>query len=307
MDSPVKHHFNPAFSLRPWAGTDEKLCQMRRIGGKISPLRVHPTATGFEPNLYRTDGVALELEQSLEEKFMKPLDAGAALALEKIMSNDRSPWRSEPRSAWTLYIMSLLFRNPATVKLIKNHVGDLWDAGVKALEENYAAQRLTNPAAPAIAATNMLAEIMNNSRVAPTIFKMNWSRIDLANSNITLLNCDRPLQRPLGLGDPRAYIAFPIGPRTIFIAANDPNLAAKIGRGNHTKIAKVTNKTVVAQAQEFVWGTDDSQLEFVRRYMGTAPERVVLTEQQRAEAIAAVQGQASTAKIEVHGSANESG
>jgi hypothetical protein len=83
--------------------------------------------------------------------------------------------------------------------------------------------------------------------------------------------------------------------------------AAKIGRGNHTKIAKVTNKTVVAQAQEFVWGTDDSQLEFVRRYMGTAPERVVLTEQQRAEAIAAVQGQASTAKIEVHGSANESG
>jgi hypothetical protein len=86
--------------------------------------------------------VAPELEQSLEEKFMKPLDTGAALALEKIMSNDRSPWASEPRSAWTLYIMSLLFRNPATVKLIKDHIGDLWDAGVKAPEQIFMNLRL---------------------------------------------------------------------------------------------------------------------------------------------------------------------
>jgi hypothetical protein len=59
---------------------------------------------------------------------MKPLDTAAARALQKITSGDRSPWDSGPRSAWTLYIMSLMFRNPETVKLIKDHVTELWDA-----------------------------------------------------------------------------------------------------------------------------------------------------------------------------------
>ena len=50
------------------------------------------------------------------------------------------------------------------------------------------------------------------------------------------------------------------------------------------------NKTVVSQAREYVWGVDDSQLAFVRRHMGTVPERVIITDQQRTEAIAAAHG-----------------
>jgi uncharacterized protein DUF4238 len=314
MDSPTKHHFNPAFSLRPWALKGGQICEMRRVNGTISPRRTYPTATAFRPNLYRTEGVAPELEQHLEVKFMKPLDTAAARALQKITLGDTSPWGSKPRSAWTLYIMSLMFRNPETVQPIKGHVTELWDAGVKALEGNYASRRLptdpatfeeyfarTNPAAPQIGATNLLAEIINNKQVAPAIFKMHWSRIILRKANITLLNSDRPLERPFGLGNPRGYIAFPIGPRMIFLAANDPTLAARIGGGNHSKVAKMMNKTVVSQARQFVWGIDDSQLEYVRRYMGSAPERVVITEQQRAEAIAAVQGNANRAKkLELH-------
>jgi hypothetical protein len=46
--------------------------------------------------------------------------------------------REEFAASWTLYMMSLMFRNTETVKLIKDHVTELWDAGVKALEENYA-------------------------------------------------------------------------------------------------------------------------------------------------------------------------
>jgi general L-amino acid transport system substrate-binding protein len=78
---------------------------------------------------------------------------------------------------------------------------------------------------------------------------MHWSRINLRNANITLLNSDRPLERPFGLGNPRGYIAFPIGPRMIFLAANAPTLAARIGGGNHSKVARMMNKTVVSQKQ----------------------------------------------------------
>ena len=41
---------------------------------------------------------------------------------------------------------------------------------------------------------------------------MHWSRIDVSRSDVTLLNSDRPIDKPLGLNYRLAYIAFPIGP-----------------------------------------------------------------------------------------------
>jgi hypothetical protein len=67
-------------------------------------------------------------------------------------------------------------------------------------------------------------------------------------------------------------------------------LARFIFDGDHTGAAKKMNKTVVSQAREFVWGVDDRQLAFVQKHMGTAPERTLLTEGQRQEALDAAQG-----------------
>ena len=72
---------------------------------------------------------------------------------------------------------------------------------------------------------------------------------------------------------------------------NDSTLANRISREkNQTKLAKLMNKVVVGQAQEFVWGMDDSQLTFVQRYMGTIPEREIVTAKQHREAIEAARG-----------------
>jgi hypothetical protein len=302
----VKHHFNPAFSLQPWTDSDSLLCEMRRINGRVVARRKHPNATGFENDLYRTDGVSVDQEQHLEVNFMKPLDTAADLALKRIMRGDRTEWDGEQRSAWTRYILSLMFRNPAAVRVIRGHIAEMWDVGIEALETNYAERRRqtdpatfeeyyarTSPAASQIGATNMIAEIIDNARVGPTIFDMHWSRIDLSRSTVTLLNSDRPIDQPIGLGDPRAYIALPIGPRMLFLASNDRMLAGRVSRGDHTKAAKLMNKTVVGQAQEFVWGVDDSQLPFVQKHMGTVPERVIITAEQRQESLDAAQGRPS--------------
>jgi hypothetical protein len=300
---PVKHHFNPAFSLQPWTGSDGRICEMRRINGRVSACRRHPNDTGFEKNLYRTDGVPPDQEQHLEVKFMTPLDTAAALALKRIIQGDPTPWDTEQRSAWTRYILSLMFRNPAAQRSIRDHMFELWDAGIEGLEENYPKVRRptdpatfeeyfarTNPAAAQIGATNMIAEIIDNQRLGPTIFNMEWSRINLPGSKVTLLNSDRPVDQPLGLSDPRAYIAIPIGPRMLFLASNDATLAGRIAHGDPTKVVKLMNKTVVSQAREFVWGVDDSQLRFVKNHIGTAPERVILTPKQRQEALDAARG-----------------
>jgi hypothetical protein len=217
MNSPAKHHFNPAFSLKPWAVNDGELCEMKRINGNVVPRRTHPNATGFQKNLYRTDGVGAEHEQHLEMNFMKPLDTAAERALKKIMSGNSTPWNSEERSAWTRYILSLMFRNPHAVQEVRCHVREMWGAGIKPLRDNYADRRLptdpgtfedyharTHPSAAEIGATNLLTEIIDNDRLGPTIFDMHWSRVPLTGSKFSLLNSDRPLDRPLGLSDPRA-------------------------------------------------------------------------------------------------------
>jgi hypothetical protein len=299
----MKHHFSPAFSNKPWAINDNQLCEMRLVNGGVVASRKHPRGTGYQKNLYRTEGVPPEQEQHLEVHFMKPLDTAADRALKKILSGDRTPWDSEQRSAWTRYILSLMFRGPEVVQAVKEHIKEMWDAGIGALESDYTARRLptdpatfegyfarTNPAAAQIGASNMIAEIINNDRVGPTIFGMHWARVPLTRSRVSLLNSDRPIDRPLGLHDPRAYIAFPISPDTLFLASNDTTLAGRIAQGDHSKATKMMNKTVVAQAREFVWGVDDSQLAFVQKHMGKAPSPPIITAQQRAEAIAAAQG-----------------
>lgn len=276
---------------------------MRKIGGKVVPRRVHPNATGFERNLYRIGGVGPAHEQHVETSFFKPLDTAADRALKKILSGDQSPWDGETRSAWTRYLLSLMFRMPTIVHALRSHIVEMWKEGMRALEADYENRRLpsdpptfaeyvalTNPAASEIGAANMLMQIIDNDHVGPAVFNMHWSRIELTSANVELLLSDRPIDRPLGLADPRAYIALPIAPRVLFLAANNVELARSISRGSQSETVKKMNKTVVSQAREFVWGSDDSQLHFVAKHMGSAPERELITPDQRAAALAAAIG-----------------
>jgi hypothetical protein len=47
------------------------------------------------------------------------------------------------------------------------------------------------------------------------------------------------------------------------------------------------NKDVVSQAREFVWGLDDAEIDFVRTYIKSESDRVILSDEQREEALAA--------------------
>src|SRR5262249_41018510 len=174
----------------------------------------------------------------------------------------------------------------------------------RAASRNYAERRLptypetfdgymalTNPAAAEIAASNFLMKTIANERVGSTIFNMHWTRHVLKNSKFQLLTSDRPIIMPLGLGDPRASIVLPVSPSVVFVAAHDRVFASWLAGQKDPELAKAFNKAVVCQARKFVWATDDSQLEFVRRHIGTAPDRTIITEAQKQEALAAARGE----------------
>jgi Protein of unknown function (DUF4238) len=303
-DDPRKHHYYPAFYLRQWAAADGQLRQIKKIYGKVFAQCKHPNATGFTRDLYRTDLVPEEHTQHVEKNFMSPLDNDASRALDKILTGDSTPWTGNQRTAWTTFIISLLFRNPENVTIIKDHIATMWQEGMKVLEADYAARRrpndpetfqgyvaLTNPAAPEIAASNFLMETISNERVGPTIFDMHWTRHDLSRSRVKLMTSDRPIIMPFGLADRRAYIVLPISPTIVFLAAHDEMPARSFARYKPTDLVKLLNKAIVSQARQFVWAADLSQLEFVRRHLGTAPDRTIITEEQKQEALAVARGQ----------------
>jgi len=308
MAEPRKHHYIPVCYLKQWAHTDDsRLCEHKFVTGQgVKPRRTHPEGTGYQVDLYRTDGVPGEVAHHLENRFMRLVDDDAARALGKIVSGDKTEWTQRLRSGWTRFILSLLFRNPETVAHVKRQIVAIWTEGVKALRANWSERRTandpetfeeffakTNPHAVHIAATNFLTEIIDNKNIGPVIFDMKWTRIDLGRSSLQLLTSDRPLDMPLGLGDPESYIALPVSPRLLFLAAHDAKIGDTLGRANPTQVVKNINKVVVQQARRFVWGSSDSQLTFIKRNFGTVPDRPLITDQQRENAINAARGKAA--------------
>ena len=306
VSEPRKHHYIPVCYLKQWAKTnDGRLCEHKLIPGGygVKPRRTSPDGTGYQIDLYRIAGVPNDIAQDFEKRFMHLVDTDASRALEKIITGETDNWPGALRSGWTRFILSLLFRNPEAVATIKGHIVEMWDEGIKALQVDYAARRRAGdpeffeeflakhePNAAQIGAANFLAEIIDNDRVGETVFKMKWSRIDLSKSNHQLLTSDRPIDMPLGLADPKACISLPVSPRILFVAAHNHDMADALRRASPTQIVRKNNQRVIEQARKFVWGSTNSQLAFVQKHFGKLPDREILTDQQRQEAVEAARG-----------------
>jgi len=307
VSEPRKHHYVPVCYLKQWANTyDRRLCEHKLIPGGygVKPRRTSPDGTGYQIDLYRIDGVPDDIAQDFEKRFMHLVDTDASRALEKIIGGSTDDWPGPLRSGWTRFILSLLFRNPEAVATIKGHIIKMWDEGIKALQADYVARRRTGdpetfeeflpkhePNAAQIGASNFLAEVIDNDRVGKTVFEMKWSHIDLSNSTHQLLTSDRPIDMPLGLADPKAYISLPVSPRILFVAAHNHDMADALRATKPTEVARKNNQRVIEQARKFVWGSTRSQLTFVQKHFGKLPDRELLTDQQRQEEIEAARGQ----------------
>jgi len=305
VSEPRKHHYAPVCYLKQWSNTDDRrVCEHKLIPGQgVKPRRTSPKGTGYEIDLYRVEGVPDDIAQDFEKRFMHLVDTDASRALEKIVAGETDNWPPALRSAWARFIMSLLFRNPEAVAEIRGHIVNMWAEGIKALQEDYAARRRPGdpetfeeflakrePNAAQIGAANFLADVIDNDKVGDTIFKMQWARIDLSKSKHQLLTSDRPIDMPLGLADPNAYIAIAVSPKILFVAAHHMDVANALRKAKPTEVVKKYNERVIQQARKYVWGSTDSQLAFVRGHFGKLPDRELLTEAQKQEAVEAAQG-----------------
>lgn len=289
MGDPSRHHYIPAFYLRQW--TNGFLCEMRKVYGKVVVHSKSPDGTGWKKNLYKIDGVAPEIAQHFERAFMHMVDTEAAQAMRSFIAGTMDVPVKE-HNAWIRFLLSLLFRNPEAVAELRDQVVMLYRESVARLRSNYEELRppdfpptleeydaQTDPNAGFVAASNFLQTIMNSPGIASRIVKMRWGRLNLWRSRHTLLTSDRPLCLPMRFKTVSIAMVIPITPRIAFTAAEDDRALRSLAMGDHTQMVKDINLQVVSQARQYVWGLNDGALSFVRKHIGTLPDREIISKE----------------------------
>lgn len=281
-NAPRKHHYLPIFYLKRCAGSDGRLCEFSRPFKEIVPRRTHPAGTGYAIDLYSMQGFPPEMAQQIEEKFFGVTDSLAADALKRLETNGPGgPWKSEMRSAWSRFLISLMLRMPPDMMALRTRWKNVIMATDPEEEAEYAkiAKVGDHPATfseymaqvPLETIEKYLFEVfvplMDNERIGEAINRMVWSVVRTDAATHELLTSDRPIVRT-GLRHEFAHIILRMGPRILFIAANNTNTVQQFKKLSASALVRNTNRLIVEQANSLVIGRDDKQIQFVRNRFG---------------------------------------
>jgi uncharacterized protein DUF4238 len=253
------HHYVPVFYLKRWVGKDGKLCVYVRPRDRLRTYRMHPDATGYKEDLYAIPGADGETAKHLEGCFLNLVDSGAAKALDMLETGRMALMGGRQQSAWSRFMMRLLHGTPEAVDRFSAQVKDMLSANFAHFADDKEHVARTT--------VMSLQTVMDSKPLGEHLNGMAWEVVRLQ-SSYSLLTSDRPLLMTNGIGGPGKHLGMPIGPRLLFIAADDPAEVQQLARQNHDTLAEVTNDRVVRQARKFVWGLDDTQLRFVERRLG---------------------------------------
>jgi hypothetical protein len=288
MQVPLDHHYLPVFYLKRWAGEDGRLCRFSRPYDEIKPKRVPPKKTGFVERLYETRALPREQAQQVEQHFMRHVDTFAAQALAMLENDDeRIHQDSEPRSAWSCFIMSLLMRTPEDISALKSGLEKEME---RRLISKYGITK--RPGDPYIFsaylmkdphyfdrwAMSLLPQLIDHRDFGQSLNNMRWLVRRIPSGAGEFLTSDRPVVRSWTLSEPNAYLFLPIGPKAVFVAVNDIETQRMVEARDVIEQVEAMNQLVAGHAVNFVCARDDSYLDFVRRHMGTR-HRETLIEQ----------------------------
>lgn len=111
--------------------------------------------------------------------------------------------------------------------------------------------------------------LIDHPGVGERINNMEWDILDLERSNVALLTSDHAVDQVLGLKEPRAFITLPIGPKRLFIAANERRTIDALAARNPRDVVMHRNRTTVKCARDYAWAQDRAQAAFIAANMGS--------------------------------------
>lgn len=287
-NKPQKHHYLPIFYLKRWAqsSNDGKLVEFSRPHGPaVKPRRVTPAGTGFLNKLYAINDLPPGEAQQVEEEFMQPVDTGAADALALLEAGDTIIRHSTKyRSAWSLFLMSLMMRMPNDLEALKSSYAQRWLDSLAELAKAFVERTGTDLArAEAIVratlhqnmewmALGLFKKLVDHQNVGITLNNFHWFTIETDLSEPEFFTSDQPLIMGSGLANPNAFVCLPIGPHRIFWAVRDVAGERQIRDRETGKHIRLINEHVVKQAQERSYATNDRHLPFMKEFLAAQPQ-----------------------------------
>jgi hypothetical protein len=280
----IRHHYIPVFYSKRWCDGAGKICEYSRPRDKIYDRRVVPKGTGFQDRLYETKGVPKLIAQRIEDDFMSSVDNHAAEAL-KLLETDAPKINGDQKhkSAWSLFLLSLLMRTPEDVAALIGIWDDDWERGLPILREQYEKNKKPgetrsleefiaqeDPDVKAKWAMSELPDLIDHQGIGQLLNNMHWFVITTKPDVPRLLTSDRPLFVSGKFGAPDCYLTLPIGPDRLFVAVHSKDAEAAFRAQPQKELIESTNVRTAEHAVKYVYGGDNAMLEFVDKYISSA-------------------------------------
>jgi hypothetical protein len=279
----IRHHYIPQFYSRRWAGVDDRICEFSRPYKNIYRQRVYPKETGFKDRLYEKPGVPKSIAQQVEDKFMSPVDNFAAKALDIIEADvEKIRNDADQRSAWSLFLMTLMTRMPEDLAALAEILEDDWKRDLPAHRKEYAANRepddpetieefieKRDPDHMGRWVMNIAPELMDHGGIGRALNGMRWSVVTTPVDAPPFLSSDRPLHLSKTFSEPGCYLTLPIGPHRLFVATNTEEMESNFKSKPAKELVQEVNARVVKQAVKYVYGIDDAEREFVDKLISS--------------------------------------
>ena len=187
------------------------------------------------------------------------------------------------RVGWARFLFSLMVRNPEYLVRIQQMATKSIPLSIEESRADYPLirketdpktfdefkeQYLSNPMN--MSAQSLLPTLINSTSIIRAISDMRWSTCQFADMSHSLLTSDRPIIMTNGLTAPGAHIAIPLSPSRLFFAVlqDDEKAYEEIRNRPPNILVKSVNERMALQARKYVFGRDDSQLQFVARRLG---------------------------------------
>lgn len=280
--SSKRHHYIPVFYLKRWRGNDNKICEFCRPYKSIYTKRIYPVQTGYVDRLYEMKGVPPAIAQQVEDEFMKPADTLASRSLRMLETqNERINYEPKYRSAWSLFLMTLLMRTPNDLEVLAAALADEWARVFPNLEKKYAINRqpddpLTlqefidqkDPYHMSRWTLNVARKLMDHEGIGQLLNNMRWFVLTIGNDAPRLLTSDQPVLISATLTEENAYVFLPLSPDRLFVAVNSNETEIFIRQRPVKELAEGVNMLVVRHAIKYVYATDDGSVKFVDKHFG---------------------------------------
>jgi hypothetical protein len=271
-----KHHYIPVFYLKEWTRPGGRLTEFSRpAGSNVVPRNTSPTGTGYVRGLYRLEHMSGDAAEAFERLFFSMVDNLAKDSLDILLRRRMVPFNDRSRSAWTRFVLGMLFRNPERISATRKYIEDmtlsnydkdkvLYDAQKADDDPEYLEYLVRNSTYMAIDWTKGMLE---SPTLGPHMSNMIWSVRDVAGAGLTLFTSERPVVMTNGLGYDWSNLVMPISPTKVFMATNTKKVMDDLKAMPVMQFVIGCNTKVLRYAQRYAWSINDDQINVARRHL----------------------------------------